>query len=126
MTTIGQTNNPGLLQFYNISLGLMISLPSLSVALNLLKEQSISETQKLYLGGSLLLSCGLVFYSKDNLLISLCISILTILHYKKISSNNDNSYFKIWTNTLVIMNIILGILYSVQLSLRKPSLNVNN
>ena len=95
----------------------MVSLPSLSLGSQLLRDNTVTKQQKLHLFVGVLVSCGLVMYSRDFLILAMVINVITILYYKNISTNTSQ-YSGVWTNTLVLMSVLIAALYSVQRSLR--------
>ena len=118
MAIVGETSLDIVKESYNIILGLMVSLPSISLGSHLLVDDTIKQSEKVRIYASIVLSTGLVLYSKEFLIPALIINTLTIMYFKQINKNNS-SHFGVWTNTLILMNILIGALYSMQLSLKE-------
>ena len=124
MAIVGITSKTGIVNIYQIILSLIICTPSLSLIYKLLDDDKFSQCKKRFLIISLLVAIILILISKDSVLIGLFISTLVIGYYKKYNSDK-NPYKKIWLNTLISINLLIGILYSLQLYL-KPTLTTSN
>lgn len=118
MSIVGETSQIGINEIYNISLGLMVCLPALSMGVTILSDENINKRERMYCLFGIAISCGLVVYSKNLLMVSMAISIITILYYKYLKQN-QSSDFSVYSNTMIAMSVLLAVLYSIQSSLKK-------
>ena len=117
MSVIVETSQMGLKELYNFSLGSIICLPALSIAVSLICDKSLKQKEKMCCLSGVLISCGLIIYSKNLLVASMVLNILSIMYYKHLKSESTND-FKIYTNTMIIQSLLIAILYSIQASLQ--------
>lgn len=121
MTTVTETNSFEIKQLYELSLGLVLNLPSLSIGIKSIMDKNLTKSQKITLIGMTIISVSCIMLSKKYIPISIAINIITVLYYKHITSKTKDSheYINIWTNTLLLLSFLISTLYTCQMCLRK-------
>lgn len=119
MSEVGKTNISEIKYLYDSTLGIILNLPNLSIAIKSIFNKNLTRSQKLPIILLSLASCGSTIYSKKTIPVTLVLNIINIVYYRTlILKTKDDNHVHVYLNTLLTMSILLCILYTAQLCLR--------